>query len=80
VVKTQSGSTPLRSSVPKPSIAGTPWSPSTKKGAYAASSSTQHPVDQLVGDKKKGADDKEILTSPSDPDRKLRISTGLDPK
>jgi hypothetical protein len=33
-----------------------------------------------VGDKKKGADDKEILTSPSDPDRKLRISTGLDPK
>jgi hypothetical protein len=33
-----------------------------------------------VGDKKKGVDDKEILTSPSDPNRKLQISAGLDPK
>jgi hypothetical protein len=29
---------------------------------------------------KKGGDDKEILTYPNDPDKKLRISTGLDPK
>jgi hypothetical protein len=29
---------------------------------------------------KKGADDKEVLVDPSNSDKKLRISTGLDPK
>jgi hypothetical protein len=33
-----------------------------------------------VDDKKKGADDKEILANPSNPDKKLQISIDLDPK
>jgi hypothetical protein len=79
VAKTQGGSTLLRSSAPKPPITGTPQPPSAKKGAYLASSSTQHPADQPVDDKK-GADDKEILADPSNLDKKLKISTDLDPK
>jgi hypothetical protein len=80
VAKTQSDSTPLRSSTPKPPIVGTPRPPSAKKGAYSASPSTQHPGDQPVGDKKKGADDKEILADPSNLDKKLWSCTNLDPK
>jgi hypothetical protein len=79
VAKTQGDSTPLRSSVPKPPIVGTHRTPSTKKGAYTASPSTQPPVDQPVDDKK-GVDDKEILADPSNQDKKLWISIGLDPK
>jgi hypothetical protein len=33
-----------------------------------------------VDDKKKGADDKEVPIDPSNPDKKLWISIGLDPK
>jgi hypothetical protein len=33
-----------------------------------------------VDNKKKGADDKEILADPSNPDKKLRISKDLSPK
>jgi hypothetical protein len=33
-----------------------------------------------VDDKKKGADDKKILANPSNPDKKLQISTCLDAK
>jgi hypothetical protein len=33
-----------------------------------------------VGDKKKGADDKEILADPSNLDKKLWSCTNLDPK
>jgi hypothetical protein len=71
VIKTQGGSTPLRSSTPKPSIAGTPQAPSAKKGAFVASPSTQPPADQPMDDKKKGANDKEILADPSNLDKKL---------
>jgi hypothetical protein len=80
VANTQGDSTPLRSSTPKPPIAGTPRPPSTKKGAYSASPSIQHPANQSVDNKKKGANDKEILADPSNPDKKLRISTDLSPK
>jgi hypothetical protein len=66
--------------VPKPSIIDTPRTPSVKKGAYSASLFTQHPTDQSADNKKKGADDKEILADPSNPDKKLWISTNLDPK
>jgi hypothetical protein len=45
VVKTQGGSTPLRSPTPKPMIAGTPRPLSAKKCTYVASSSTQQPID-----------------------------------
>jgi hypothetical protein len=33
-----------------------------------------------MDDKKKGVDDKEVLVDPSNPDKKLQISTGLDAK
>jgi hypothetical protein len=34
----------------------------------------------MVADKKKGAADKEVLANLSEPEKKLRVSTGLDPK
>jgi hypothetical protein len=80
VAKMQGGSTPPKTSAPKPPIDSTPQNPLAKKCVYVASPSTQHPVDQLADDKKKGAEDKEILADTSDPDKKLRISTDLDHK
>jgi hypothetical protein len=41
VVKTQGGSTPLKSLTPKSPTVGTPQPPSVKKGTYVASSSNQ---------------------------------------
>jgi hypothetical protein len=49
-------------------------------GTYTASSSDQQSTDQPVDDKKKGADDKEVLVDHNNADKKLRISTSLDPK
>jgi hypothetical protein len=63
VAKMQGGNTPLRSSVPKPPIIGTPQTPSAKRGAYTDSPSTQHLADQLADDKKKGAMTKKSLLS-----------------
>jgi hypothetical protein len=80
VVKTQGSNTLLKSSVPKPPIASSPRPPSAKKGTYVASPSNQQPTDQPVDDKKKGADDKEVLVDSSNPDKKLRISIGFNPK
>jgi hypothetical protein len=58
----------------------TPRTPSAKKGTYMALPSTQLPTDQPADDKKKGVVDKEILADPGNSDKKLRISTVLDPK
>jgi hypothetical protein len=80
VVKTQDDSTMLRSPTPKPLTIDTPRPPSAKKGTYVASPSNQLLADQPTNDKKKGADDKEILADPSNPDKKPWISTDLDPK
>jgi hypothetical protein len=80
VTKTQGGSTPLRSPAPKQPTIGTPRPPSAKKGTYFASPSTQQSADQPADDKKKEADDKEILADPGNPDKKLQISTCLDAK
>jgi hypothetical protein len=57
-----------------------PQLPSTKKGAYGVSTSNQQPVDQSVDLKKKEADDKEVSVDPSNPDKKLWISIGLEVK
>jgi hypothetical protein len=80
VAKTQGSSTPLRSSTPKPLTIGTPRPPLAKKSTYVASTFTQQSTDQSVDDKKKGADDKEIMTDPSNPNKKLRINTCLNAK
>jgi hypothetical protein len=42
--------------------------------------SNQPAVDQLTDDKKKGATDKDILVDPNNTDKKLHLSTELDPK
>jgi hypothetical protein len=71
VVKTHGGSTPFKSSAPKPLTISSPRTPLAKKGTYGASTSQQPPTDQQAGDKKKEADDKEVLVDPSNPDKKL---------
>jgi hypothetical protein len=71
VAKTQGGSTPLKTTEPKPPIGETPRPPSVKKGTYAASPSTQQHTDQPVDGKKKGGTDKEVLVDPNDLNKKL---------
>jgi hypothetical protein len=44
------------------------------------STSNQHTIDQPAIDKKKGAIDKEVAVDPDDADKKLRLTTVLDPK
>jgi hypothetical protein len=80
VTKTHGSSTPLKLPAPKPLTIGTPRPPSAKKGTYVASTSNHPPVDQQADDKKKGADDKEVPVDPSNPDKKLQISTSLEAK
>jgi hypothetical protein len=80
MAKTQGSSIPLKTLAPKTPITSTPRPPSVKKGTHVASTSDQQPADQLADDKKKGADNKEVLADLNDPGKKLRISTKLDPK
>jgi hypothetical protein len=58
---------------------GSPRPPLAKKGAYDASASNQQPADQPANGKKE-ANDKKVSVNPSNPDKKLRISTGLGAK
>jgi hypothetical protein len=55
-----------------------------KKGIHTASTSTQMPTDHKVDNNQKGTmvdeDNKEILTDPNDPNKKLKISSKLDPE
>jgi hypothetical protein len=44
------------------------------------SASTQHTIDQLVVDERKGVTDKEIQVDPTDADKKLHISMELEAK
>jgi hypothetical protein len=80
VAKTHNDSTSFKSLAPKPPTIGSPQPPSAKKGTYGASASNQQPADQPMDGKKKEADDQEVLVDPSNPDKKLRISTGLEAK
>jgi hypothetical protein len=80
VAKTHDDSTLFKLPAAKPLTIGTPRPPSAKKGTYGASVSNQPPADQLADDKKKGADDKEVPVDPSNPDKKLQISTCLEDK
>jgi hypothetical protein len=50
-----------------------------KKGVYDASASNQQSTDQSADLKKEGAD-KKVPTDFNDPEKKFRVSTGLDPK
>jgi hypothetical protein len=78
--KTQGDNTPLKTSMPKPPIGSTPQTSIAKKGAYAASPSTQPPTNQPVDYRKKETDDTGVQVDPSNLDNKLRIGTSLYPK
>jgi hypothetical protein len=80
VVKTFSGSTPLRSLVPKPSTVSTPLPSPVKKGTHVASGFGQVSTDQTAHEKKKEATDKEVPANLNDLKKKFWVSTGLDPK
>jgi hypothetical protein len=78
VVKTHGGSTSFKSPVPKPpTITSQPLL--AKKGAYGVSASNQQPINEPT-DGKNEADDKKDPADPSNPDKKLWISTGLEAK
>jgi hypothetical protein len=66
--------------MPKPSMIHSPRPPSAKKGAYGASASNQHLIDQLADLKKKEATDKEVSANLNDPEKKFWVNTCLDPK
>jgi hypothetical protein len=76
----KNGATDKEVLAPKPPTSSTPRSPPAKKGTHVASGSNQPPADQQTDDKKKGATDKEVPADPSDPDKKLHISTNLEAK
>jgi hypothetical protein len=80
MVNTHGGSTLFKLLVPKPLMIVSPRPPSAKKGAYGASASNQQPTDQSEDGKKKETNDKEVPVDPSNPDKKLRISIGLEAK
>jgi hypothetical protein len=71
VAKTHGSSTPFKSLLPRPLTISTPRPPSAKKGTYGVSAPNQPPADQHANDKKKEAEDKEVLVDPSNPDKKL---------
>jgi hypothetical protein len=70
----KNGATDKEVPAPKPPTSSTPRSPPAKKGTHIASGSNQPPADQ------QGATDKEVPADPSDPDKKLHISTNLEAK
>jgi hypothetical protein len=80
MAKTFGGGTLFRSLAPKPQTTDTPRPPSAKKGTLVALGSNQPPADQRANDKKKGAIDKEVPADPSNPEKKLCISIGLEAK
>jgi hypothetical protein len=63
-----------------PLAGDTPKMPVAKKSTTVTPTSTLHATDQLVADERKGAADKEIQVGPSDPDKRLHISTELEAK
>jgi hypothetical protein len=80
MVKTHRGSTPARTTMPRPATGGTPRSPAAKKVTLVISASNQPAADQTAADEKKGVIDKEIPVDPSDADKKLRITMELEAK
>jgi hypothetical protein len=66
--------------MPKPLAIGSPRLPSAKKGTYGATATNQQPTDQQAERRKKDADNKEIRVDPSNSDKKLQISIGLEAK
>jgi hypothetical protein len=80
MAKTNKGSTPARTAMPRPAAGSTPRPPATQKGTLVASTSNQPAANHPAADEKKGATDKEIPVDPSDTDKKLCVSTELEAK
>jgi hypothetical protein len=80
MAKTHGGSTPVKIVAPKPPSDSTPRTPAEKKSTFIGSMSNQSAVDQSTNDKKKGAMNKDVPVDPHDTDKKLHLSTDLDPK
>jgi hypothetical protein len=77
--KTQGGNTPRKASTTKPPISSTPRTPvgtPTQKTVNTASASAQPPTNLKAEHKKGTAKDennKEIMSNPTDPEKKLKI-------
>jgi hypothetical protein len=83
VAKTQGDIAPHKTSTSKLPTS-TPRASIAQKGTYVASTSIEPPVDQKANVKRKGTvaeeDNKNVRADPNDPNKKLQISSNLDPK
>jgi hypothetical protein len=80
MAKIQQRNTPFRIATPGSAAEGASRSVTLTKGITVASPSNQPAANQLAAEEKKGATDKEVAVDPDHADKKLRISTELDPK
>jgi hypothetical protein len=80
VAKLPQGNTPSRIATPALAAEGTSRSATLTKGITVASPSKQPAANQLTTEDKKGATDKEVAVDPNHADKKIHISTELDPK
>jgi hypothetical protein len=80
MAKIPQGNTPSRIATPASSAEGVSRLATLTKGTTVASPSNQPVVNQLAAEDKKGAKYKEVAVDPNHADKKLRISTELDPK
>jgi hypothetical protein len=80
ISKIQQGNTPSRIATSGSAAEGASRPATLMKGITVASPSNQPAANQLAAKDKKGATDKEVAVDPNHADKKLRISTELDPK
>jgi hypothetical protein len=80
MAKIPQGNTPSRIVTPASAAEGASRPATLTKGITVASPSNQPADNQLAAEDKKGATDKEVVVDPNHADKKLRISTELDPK
>jgi hypothetical protein len=80
MAKIPQGNTSSRIATPASAAEGVSRLATLTKGITVASPSKQPAASQLVAEDKKGATDKEVAVDPNRADKKLRISTELNPK
>jgi hypothetical protein len=80
MAKISQGNTPSRIATPVSAAEGASRPATLTKGTTVASPSNQPAANQLVAEDKKRATDKEVTIDPNHADKKLHISTELDPK
>jgi hypothetical protein len=80
MVKIPQWNTPSRIATPASAAEGASQPATLTKGITVASPSNQPVPNQLAAEDKKGATNKEVAVDPNHADKKLRISTELDPK